>query len=155
MDCENCGGTFDLDDREPPVSGLCWPCASVALDKALEVFAPFYLHGMALRGTVLPENATINRVGSSYLVKGAFESAIEFFQKYGTRKSASASCCLPHTPGMSCSCGCHSETAEKTKPDTCENYRRDGSSEIQSRFCSAFEANSQVHAPTCQFFKKP
>jgi hypothetical protein len=42
---------------------------------------------------------------------------------------------------------------EKQKSDTCENYR-DGL-EIQSRYCSAFEANSQAHAPTCQFAEKP
>ena len=38
----------------------------------------------------------------------------------------------------------------KEKPDTCENYR-DGL-EIQSRFCSTYEADSQAHAPTCQFY---
>lgn len=37
--------------------------------------------------------------------------------------------------------------------DTCENYRRDGETEIKSRFCSKFEMFSNVHAPTCQFFR--
>lgn len=42
----------------------------------------------------------------------------------------------------------------KHQIDTCENYRRDGAIEIQSRYCSEFEADAQVHAPTCQFFRK-
>lgn len=35
--------------------------------------------------------------------------------------------------------------------DTCENYRDGGG--IKSRYCSAFEANAEMHALTCQFHK--
>jgi len=89
MDCDHCGCTFDLDDREPPASGLCWPCASAALDEALEVFAPFYLHGKALKKLKpkkLEPLAVVSKAGVSALVGGAFSGAIEFFQKYGVRK---------------------------------------------------------------------
>lgn len=74
----------------PPVHGLCWFCASAALDEALEVLAPFYLHGKAQRNanphSLHPLNV-ISKVGVSALVGGAFSSAIEFFEKYGVRKS--------------------------------------------------------------------
>jgi len=40
--------------------------------------------------------------------------------------------------------------ALQQKPDTCENYRDE--SGVHSRFCSAFDASSRAHAPTCQFF---
>ena len=49
--------------------------------------------------------------------------------------------------GAACDC------AVKPKDDTCENYI-DGEG-VHSRFCSTFEGNAHVHAPTCQFFKKP
>jgi hypothetical protein len=44
-------------------------------------------------------------------------------------------------------------TSQKVR-DTCENFRRDGDEVLASRFCSTFKANSQAHAPTCQFFAK-
>jgi hypothetical protein len=63
-----------------------WEDATVknleAVTELIEALAPFHLHGLALRWTVLPDNATINKVGSSYLVKGAFETAIEAVQKW-------------------------------------------------------------------------
>lgn len=88
MDCENCGGTMELDDREAPLHGLCHPCASTALEEALDAFAPFYLHGKALRdaGRLKDFTAEISKQGVSYLAAGAFTNAIEIFEKYGIRK---------------------------------------------------------------------
>jgi hypothetical protein len=37
--------------------------------------------------------------------------------------------------------------------DICANYR-DANGAIRSQYCSAFEANSQMHSPTCQFAEK-
>lgn len=88
--CTGCSALMSLEDREPPMHGLCWPCASTALDDALETFAPFYLHGKALRQKDIRNIAplkVISQCGPSALVGGAFSSAIEFFEKYGVRRS--------------------------------------------------------------------
>lgn len=92
MSKEVCGqcGARTVADREPRMHGLCMFCAWEVLDEALEVFAPFYLHGKALRNANPHSLHTLNvisQVGVSALVGGAFSSAIEFFEKYGVRKS--------------------------------------------------------------------
>ena len=46
------------------------------------------------------------------------------------------------------------KATEKPLSDTCENFKQDGTGYIGSRYCSAFEANAQEHASTCQFAVK-
>ena len=90
--CALCPDPVSLRDgvQEETTHGLCRFCASAALDEALEVFAPFYLHGKALGHADIKNLAplkTISKCGVSGLVGGAFSNAIDFFEKYGIRKT--------------------------------------------------------------------
>jgi hypothetical protein len=89
--CARCPDPVSLLDgaQEETAHGLCRCCASLALDEALETFAPFYLHGKALGEADIKNLAplkTISKCGVSGLVGGAFSNAIEFLEKYGIRK---------------------------------------------------------------------
>ena len=87
--CHVCKKTTELRfGAKEPDHGLCHPCASVALDEALETFFPFALHGRALRSQDrknLQQLKVISKAGVSSLVGGCFSSAIEFFTKYVPR----------------------------------------------------------------------
>jgi hypothetical protein len=74
------------DGLEESNHGLCHPCASAALDEALEVLAPFAFHGKALGAHKGKKNLkVISKVGVSALVLGAFGSAYYFFRKYNPK----------------------------------------------------------------------
>ena len=83
-ECRKCFQTFEVKfGFEPSAHGLCWPCASAALDEAIEVLAPFAFHAKALKVENEPDIAkVVSQVGSSYLVTGAFQTALEFFKQH-------------------------------------------------------------------------
>lgn len=88
-DCRSCKRTTELRfGLEEPNHGLCHPCASTALDEALEILYPFALHGRALRESdrkKLRPLSVISKVGVSSLVGGCFTSAIDFVKKHVPR----------------------------------------------------------------------
>lgn len=82
-ECAKCHATSRKDGLEESNHGLCHPCASAALDEALEVIAPFAFHAKALGAQKGKNNLkVISKVGVSALVLGAFGSAYDFFKKY-------------------------------------------------------------------------
>jgi hypothetical protein len=87
LQCRGCKGTMDLSDGlEESMHGLCHPCASGALDEALEVLAPFAFHAKALGANKAKgQLKVVSKVRSSYLVLGAFKEALVFFKKHTQR----------------------------------------------------------------------